>query len=431
MPDTECGNELDLFGAQLEGGGDGEGETEWLEAGAAYALPEALPALSVTPRPYQKEALAAWAHGHARGIVVLPTGAGKTVLALMAVEAMAVRTLVVVPTIDLLHQWHDTLCARFGLEPDAVGMIGGGFRTQRPLTVITYDSAAMPRRDLSDVGLLVFDEAHHLPSASYRTIAERCPAPFRLGLSATLERSDGRHEDLQALIGPTVYERQPATLARDKHIADYKAQRVAVDLTDDERAQYEQLTAQYSLYMAANRLKLMMNGSANLFEGLIRASGHDPAARAALRAHREARMLAMNATGKVQKVEELLSQHRADKVIVFSEWNVVVNDLSRRLALPAITYRTHADERRDILDRFRRQQYSKLVTGRVLNEGVDVPDANVAIVVSGSSSTREYIQRLGRVLRPKPGHAYLYEIVTRGTSEVKTARRRKPVEKAE
>ncbi len=431
MTNEICENELDgdLFGAALDADEEEAGD-DWPAAGEVYALPEPLPPLSVTPRPYQKEALLAWAQGHGRGVVVLPTGAGKTVLALMAVEAMAVRALVVVPTIDLLHQWHDTLCARFGLEPDAVGMIGGGFRTQRPLTVITYDSAAMARRDLSDVGLLIFDEAHHLPSASYRTIAERCHAPFRLGLSATLERSDGRHDDLQALIGPTVFERQPSTLARDKHIADYKAQRVAVDLTDDERAQYEQLTAQYSLYMAANRLKLMM-GSANLFEGLIRAAGHDPGARAALRAHREARMLAMNAEGKVQKVEELLSQHRADKVIVFSEWNIVVQELSRRLCLPAITYRTHADERRDILDKFRQQRYSKLVTGRVLNEGVDVPDANVAIVVSGSASTREYIQRLGRVLRPKPGHAYLYEIVTRGTSEVKTARRRKPVEKAE
>lgn len=310
-------------------------------------------------------------------------------------------------------------------------MIGGGFRMRRPITVITYDSAAMPRRDFSDVGLLIFDEAHHLPSASYRMIAERCKAPFRLGLSATLERSDGRHDDLRTLIGPTVFERQPATLARDKHIADYKVKRVYVDLTDDEQAQYDQLSAEYSWYFAANRTKLMMLGCGNLFEALIRQSGHDPAARAALRAHREARMIAMNAERKVQKVEELLGEHHEDKVIVFSEWNALVQDISRRLTLPAITYRTHAEERRDILDQFRKHRYSKLVTGRVLNEGVDVPDANVAIVVSGSSGTREYIQRLGRVLRPKPGHAYLYEIISRGTSEVKSARRRKPVEKPE
>ncbi len=424
--------ELDLFAAAFEDDTDEDTETAWLDAAASlYALPHELPPLSVTPRPYQKEALAAWGKARGRGTVVLPTGAGKTVVALMAIDAVRVAALVVVPTIDLMHQWHDTLCARFSLEGDAVGMVGGGFRTQRPLTVITYDSAAMPRRDLSAYGLLVFDEAHHLPSPSYRTIATRAPAPFRLGLSATLERSDGRHDDLTALIGPTVYERQPATLARDKHIADYKVQRVYVDLTDDEQARYDRLTTEYSWYMAANRVKLMMTGCANLFEGLIRSAGHDPGARQALRAHREARMLAMNAERKVRKVEQLLAEHRDDKVIVFSEWNVLVNDLARRLALPAITYRTHADERRAILDHFRAHRYSKLVTGRVLNEGVDVPDANVAIVVSGSSTTREYIQRLGRVLRPKPGHAHLYEVITRGTSEVKAARRRKPQEKPE
>jgi len=431
--------ELDLFAAALEPEGadddtDGMADDapDWLEAVAAdYALPFTLPTLPLAPRPYQKDALTAWGRAQGRGVVVLPTGAGKTVVALMTMEAMQVTTLVVVPTIDLMHQWHDGIKEKFGLDAAQVGMVGGGFKNARPITVITYDSAAMPRRDLSDYGLLIFDEAHHLPSASYRTIATRADAPFRLGLSATLERSDGQHDDLARLIGLTVFERQPQTLARDKHIADYKVERVSVDLTDDEQARYDQLTSEFSWYMASNRTKLMMTGAANLFEALIRSAGYDPAARQALRSHREARMLAMNAERKIQAVETLLTRHRDDKVIVFSEWNVIVNELSRRLCLPAITYRTHADERRDILDKFRQQKYSKLVTGRVLNEGVDVPDANVAIVVSGSSTTREYIQRLGRVLRPKPGHAHLYELVSRGTSEVKTARKRKPVEKAE
>jgi len=442
MPQTAAldETELDLFAASLGSEADGDNadaedeapETAWLEAAQEeYALPFALPGLPLAPRPYQQDALTAWGRAHGRGVVVLPTGAGKTVVALMTMQAMQVRTLVVVPTIDLMHQWHDGIKDKFGLDAEQVGMVGGGFKAERSITIITYDSAAMPKRDLSEYGLLVFDEAHHLPSASYRTIATRADAPFRLGLSATLERSDGRHDDLRLLVGPTVFERQPQTLARDKHIADYQVERVSVDLTDDEQARYDQLTAEFSWYMAANRTKLMMTGAANLFEALIRSAGHDPAARQALRSHREARMLAMNAERKIQAVEALLTRHRGDKVIVFSEWNVIVHELSRRLCLPAITYRTHADERRDILDKFRQQKYSKLVTGRVLNEGVDVPDANVAVVVSGSSTTREYIQRLGRVLRPKPGHARLYELVSRGTSEVKTARRRKPVEKAE
>jgi superfamily II DNA or RNA helicase len=121
----------------------------------------------------------------------------------------------------------------------------------------------------------------------------------------------------------------------------------------------------------------------------------------------------------------LLRRHADDRVLVFCEYTSVVDSLSRRFLLPSVTYRTPAAERRETLQRFRRGDYTKLITGRVLNEGVDVPDANVAIVVSGSATPREQIQRLGRVLRPKEQEAVLYEIVARGTSEERAARARK------
>jgi superfamily II DNA or RNA helicase len=181
--------------------------------------------------------------------------------------------------------------------------------------------------------------------------------------------------------------------------------------------------AEYRWYLATRRSQLM---GGNFFEQLIRRSGHDPAARRALQAHHQARMIALNADGKVAQVQTLLDAHRDEKVIVFSEYNAMVRTLAKRLGLPEITYRTPADERRAILDRFRSGRYSKLVTGRVLNEGVDVPDAQVAIVVSGSSASREYIQRLGRVLRPKPREAVLYEIISRRTTEGRAARARRP-----
>ncbi len=137
-------------------------------------------------------------------------------------------------------------------------------------------------------------------------------------------------------------------------------------------------------------------------------------------------MIALNAQAKLHEVERLLDRHRSDKVIVFSEYNALVDTLSERLALPAITYKTAPEERKATLDAFRDGSYSKIVTGRVLNEGVDVPDANVAIVLSGSATKREYIQRLGRIIRPKQERATLYEIITRRTGEVQTARRRRP-----
>ena len=387
------------------------------------------PRFELTPRPYQDEAIAAWIANGGRGVVVLPTGAGKTVVALMAAARLGLRTLVVAPTIELLHQWRAALAERLDYTLDEVGIVGGGKRTVRDLTVITYDSAAMPNRRLDGFGLLVVDEVHHLPAPAYRTIAHKTRAPFRLGLSATPERSDDGHEALHGLVGAIVYRKSAAELSRDKHIAEYTEKRLFVDLTAAEQLRYDQLMAEYKWYLASRRGSL--GRPEGMFVEMIRRSGYDPAARAALRAHHQARMIALNADAKLAKVVELLTKHRDDKVIVFSEYNVMVDALSERLLLPAITYRTPPAERRQILERFRSGEYGKLVTGRVLNEGVDVPDANVAIVVSGSSATREYIQRLGRVLRPKRERALLYELVTRRTTEGRSARKRRPKEELE
>ena len=392
-------------------------------ARAAFGLARP-PRLELTPRPYQDEAVAAWTRHEGRGVVVLPTGAGKTVVAQMIAAQLGLRTLVVVPTLDLLAQWRTGLAERLGYPLEEIGVVGGGKRTVRDLTVITYDSAAMPSRRLDGFGLLVVDEVHHLPARAYRAIAGKVNAPYRLGLSATPERSDDGHEALDHLIGPIVYRKSPAELARDQHIADYDEKRVFVDLTAEEQMRYDQLMAEYKWYLASRRGSL--GRPEGMFVEMIRRSGHDPAARAALRAHHQARMIALNAEAKIAKVVELLDRHASDKVIVFSEYNAMVDVLSERLLLPSITYRTPPAERKQVLDRFRAGEYSKLVTGRVLNEGVDVPDANVALVVSGSSATREYIQRLGRVLRPKREKAKLYELVTRRTTEGRSARKRRP-----
>jgi superfamily II DNA or RNA helicase len=390
---------------------------------AAWALPAGLrPALTMAPRVYQTEALAAWLGQRGRGVVVLPTGAGKTVVALMAIERLALRTLVVVPTIELLGQWRAVIAERLRLPEEAVGVIGGGRRVLRDITVITFDSAAMPARMLDGFGLLIVDEVHHLPAAGYRRIVGKVAAPYRLGLSATPERMDGRHRDLDRLIGPVVFHRLPSDLLQDRHIADYVERRLFVDLTPEEQGRYDLFMAEFRWYLA----KQQIPSGPDFFAALVRRAGHDPAARQALHAHHQARMIALNAEAKIARIADLLARHREDKVIVFAQYTAPVEAISRRLLIPAITYRTDPQERRAILTAFREGRYSKLVTGRVLNEGVDVPDANVAIVASGSSVPREYIQRLGRILRPKPRQAVLYELVTRRTSEGQSAKRRRP-----
>ena len=381
------------------------------------------PKLAVEPRAYQAEALEAWLAAEGRGTVILPTGAGKTVLAMMAIDKLKLRTLIIVPTIELLHQWRGAVIERLGVAADKVGVIGDGRRELRPITVITYASASMPEAPIGGFGLLVCDEAHHLPAPGHQAIAERSGAPYRLGLTATPERGDGQEQLLYSLIGRPVYRRTPEELSAEGHLARFREQRIYVDLSPDEAMRYGALMGEWKWFLARKRGALARGG--DFFGELIRRSGSDPAARSALRAHHQARMIALNAEAKIVETARLLTQHRAEKVLIFSEYNLLVDRLSRALALPSLTYRTPPEERRLTLERFRSGAYSKLAAGRVLNEGVDVPDASVAIVVSGNSTPREHIQRLGRVIRPKAREAVLYELVTRYTSEVGAARKRR------
>ena len=379
--------------------------------------------LALEPRPYQEEALANWLAEGSRGVVVLPTGAGKTFVAALAISETGLKTLAVVPTIDLLLQWRTALAAALSLDADEIGVFGGGEKELKPITIITYDSAALYPRALRNFGLLIFDECHHLPAPTYRLIAESAFTPLRLGLSATPERSDMTHTDLAELIGPEVYRRSPSELTEGRYLAQYEERRIDVLLSDEDEARYSEQRRIYRSFL--QRRRIVIRSPEDFQQKLIYMSARDPEARAAMLAWREARNIAMNARAKYDEIEQLLRVHADDLVILFSEYNYVVDEISRRFCVPAITYKTPAEERRVILERFRAGHYTKLATGRVLNEGVDVPDCRVAIIVSGNSTKREYIQRLGRVLRPKEGHALLYELVTSGTTEEEVAKRRR------
>jgi superfamily II DNA or RNA helicase len=379
--------------------------------------------LSVQARPYQETALARWQEARQAGVVVLPTGAGKTVVAALAIHATGLWTLAVVPTLDLLAQWRAALASALSLEPAQVGVFGGGSKELKPITIMTYDSAVLYPRELRRFGLLIFDECHHLPAPTYRQIAESAFTPLRLGLSATPERSDMAHEDLDFLVGPQVYRRSPAELTDERYLAQYREQRIDIALSPEDEARYAEQRQIYRAFL--QRRRILIRTPEDFQRKLVYLSARDPQARAALLAWREARTIAMNAPPKYAEIERLLQLHAADQVLLFSEYNQVVAEISRRFCLPSITYKTPAEERRAILERFRSGQYTKLATGRVLNEGVDVPDCRVAIIVSGNSTRREYIQRLGRILRPKEGEALLYELITSGTTEESVAKRRR------
>ncbi|MCA1630056.1 MAG: DEAD/DEAH box helicase family protein, partial [Acidobacteria bacterium] len=208
---------------------------------------------AVEPRPYQEEAIREWERNDRCGVVVLPTGAGKSLVAQMAIERVKRSTLVVVPTIDLMNQWYDLLLTSFRAE---VGLVGGGFFELGALTVTTYASAFRFMERLGDrFGLVIFDECHHLPSGSHRYAAEFSLAPFRLGLSATPDRADGGEQLLEELIGPIVSRREAREMAGE-YLSDYSVVRLRVELPAGERAAYERERAVLYDFLREKNIRL-------------------------------------------------------------------------------------------------------------------------------------------------------------------------------
>ena len=299
----------------------------------------------------------------------------------------------------------------------------GGHTTAPRLLVATYDSAAIQAEALGNhYALLIFDECHHLPSAFTRVIAEYSLAPYRLGLTATPERSDGTHADLHALIGPEVYRTSVAALSGTV-LAPHRVVRLTVRLSPRERERYDALLETRNRFLQSCGIRL---GSVAGWQAFVRASARSRAGRRAMLAHREARALAFGTAGKLRVLADLLAEHHPARTLIFTEDNAMVYRIARAFLMPAITHHTPVKERHDILQRFRTGEYPVVVTSRVLNEGVDVPEASIAIVLSGTGSRREYVQRLGRILRRREGkRAVLYEVVAEDTSEEQVSQRRR------
>lgn len=375
---------------------------------------------SVVLRDYQNQALDAWIANGNRGIIVLPTGSGKTLVGIKAISLLNTPTLVVAPTLDLVDQWRSRLKKELKTE---VGVLGGGEWDIKALTVSTYDSAYIHADKLGNkFGLIIFDEVHHLPAAGYRNIAEMFASPYRMGLTATFEREDGLHAELNRLVGGKVFEKRVKELTGE-HLSPFRLEKIVVELTEEEKEEYERNQKVFSDYLV--RINLVIRSPAD-FQKLVMRSGRDPGARKALLARNKARNVAYNSISKMGKLSEILKEHSGSKIFIFTEHNKLVHRISKQFLIPSVTYRTTGKERSETLDRFRSGVYRAVVTSKVLDEGIDVPDADVGIILSGTGSERAFIQRLGRILRKKEGkEAVLYEIVSAETSEVNTARRRK------
>jgi superfamily II DNA or RNA helicase len=388
----------------------------------------ALPKLEQQPFAHQTKALEAWTQAGRQGVVILPTGSGKSFLAMLAMQRTQRSTLICVPTLDLMHQWYANLEAAFkdallgAHGTGLLGLHGGGSKDLSSILISTYDSAhRLIEHNGNRWGLLIFDEVHHLAGELYKTIAEYSLAPYRLGLTATLERSDGKHQSILQLVGQVVFRASPEDLAGGA-LAPYDLVRLNVDLSQAEREEYDAHFETRNAFLKKRNIRL---GSLEGWSRFVRESAKSQEGRRAMLAHRELKRLSKASDAKIRLLDEVLQNHLEERTLIFTDDNETVYDISKRLLIPAITHQTPVKERHSILEQFKNGAYPVLVASRVLNEGVDVPEASLAVVLSGTGSNREHVQRLGRILRPRPNkRAKLIEVVSKDTLEEATAKRR-------
>jgi superfamily II DNA or RNA helicase len=269
--------------------------------------------------------------------------------------------------------------------------------------------------------LLIFDECHHLPGRIRGDAARMSMATKRLGLTATPERSDGREDELERLIGPTVYQLSIAQV-RGQSLAEYDIIRIPVHLSDSEQAIYDHLSKEVRQYVYQRRLD-----EPNFqWKDLCAESATEPESRRALNLFRRKQAIENRATEKLRVLEDLFRLHQGSPMIVFVGSNAMARDVSNRFLIPCLLSHCGKRERLDYLDGLKDHSYPAIVANQVLDEGVDLPIVKVAVVIGGMASKKQATQRLGRILRKQGNQrAILYEVVCQDTTESQRSRQRR------
>ncbi len=371
-----------------------------------------LPAL----RWYQEAALARWIAAGQRGVIALPTGAGKTLVAIAAIARLGMAALCLVPTRVLLDQWARALAAYW---PHPVGRLGDGDHRVAPITVATYASAVTWAPRIGDrFGTVIVDEAHHVGAWCPGEVLEMLTARARLGLTATPPAPGGALGDR---IGPVVYSIAVDELTGDA-LAEYDDIQVPIALEPAERERYRDLRTRFSAFYSKQA-----RASRDLtWSEFVRLAVQSADGRRALEAWRGYRGIMAYPAGKRAALHELLARHPGSRTLVFTGDNATAYTIARELLVVPFTHEIGRAERAQALARFTSGEISVLVSSQVLDEGIDVPDAEVAIIVGGTASQRRHVQRIGRVLRARPGkRALIYELAIGETKEGEYVRRRR------
>ncbi|SDT21482.1 DNA repair helicase XPB [Microterricola viridarii] len=343
-------------------------------------------------RDYQQKAVDNFFAGGS-GVVVLPCGAGKTLVGAGAMATAKTNTLILVTNTVSARQWRDELLRRTSLTPEEIGEYSGQVKEVKPVTIATYQILTAKRKgeyahlallDAMDWGLVVYDEVHLLPAPVFKLTAE-LQARRRLGLTATLVREDGRESDVFSLIGPKRFDAPWKEIEAQGFISPANCFEVRIDLPQHERLSY------------------------------------------AAAADDERYRLASTAPAKLGVVKQLVARHPGERILVIGQYLDQIDELSDALRAPKITGATPVDEREQLFQAFREGSIEVLVVSKVANFSVDLPEATVAIQVSGSFGSRqEEAQRLGRLLRPKESGltASFYSLVARDTVDQDFAQNR-------
>jgi DNA excision repair protein ERCC-3 len=325
--------------------------------------------------------------------VVLPCGAGKTLVGAAAMAAASATTLILVTNTVAARQWRDELISRTSLTENEIGEYSGARKEIRPVTIATYQVMTTRRKgvythldllDAKDWGLIIYDEVHLLPAPIFRMTAD-LQARRRLGLTATLVREDGREADVFSLIGPKRFDAPWKDIEAQGYIAPADCVEVRVTLPESERMTY-------AMAEAEDRYRL-----------------------------------ASTSTSKNRIVEALVKKHHGEPTLVIGQYLDQLDELAARLNADLITGQTSVTERRKLFQQFRTGEVGLLVVSKVANFSIDLPEASIAIQVSGTFGSRqEEAQRLGRILRPKGDGrtAHFYSVVARDTVDADFAAHR-------
>jgi len=357
-------------------------------------------------RPYQRDAVDVfWAGGSARGgsgVLVLPCGAGKTIIGIGVMERISQHTLILTTNITALRQWRDELLDKTNLTPEDIGEYSGEVKeSERPIVLTTYQILTY-RKSRDDEfehldlfnngrwGLIIYDEVHLLPAPVFRAVAE-IQGKRRLGLTATLVREDGKEDDVFSLIGPKKFDVPWKVLEKQGWIAKAECIEIRIPLPEEKRLEYA---------VADTKSK-------------FRIASENPL--------------------KIEVIKELIKRHRDDNILIIGQYLEQLHEIARILQkesrgdIPIITGKTPTKERERIYGDFKEGRLKCLIVSKVANFAIDLPDANVAIQVSGTFGSRqEEAQRLGRILRPKAEGkmAHFYSLVTKDSKDQEFAANR-------